>query len=165
MINEDAYVTLPQRGNLAIFQPLRFYMKSISASLEYRNLLFWQLQHLWNLILVNFCTLYKLNLTKDLISEPLKLLNFQFLISRKIEWQKNSEISYCDCITKFYIYSAPNFCCSKKKNGKRRDSMVTVPNYPNTNANCRPNEWTFWNISVVCTLQLALITRCHILEK
>ena len=46
------------------------------------------------------------------------------------------------CTTKFYpvlefFFSEKNEC------GKRQDFKVTVPNYPNTNANCRPNEWTF----------------------
>ena len=39
-----------------------------------------------------------------------------------------------------YIVLQIFVAAKKKKNGKRRDSMVTVPNYPNTNANCRPNE-------------------------
>ena len=69
----------------------------------------------------------------------------------------------CNIALQSLIQCYKVFCYSKKnwKFGKRQDFKVTVPNYPNTNANCRPNEWTFWNISVVCTLQLALIKRCH----
>ena len=32
----------------------KFHVKSISVSLESKNVLFWQLQHLWNLDLVSF---------------------------------------------------------------------------------------------------------------
>ena len=90
-----------QCGNLAIFLPLIFYVKSISVSLESQNLLFWQFYHLWNLVLISFCILSDLKLTKNQNSQPLKLAKCQFLrlyillklISRKNEWQKNSEIS------------------------------------------------------------------------
>ena len=51
-----------QFRNLAIF--LRFYVKSIFISVESQNLLFWQFQHLWILILVSFCILSGLKFTK-----------------------------------------------------------------------------------------------------
>ena len=48
------------------------------------------------------------------------------------------------CTTKFHpVLEFFFFFVEKKKKrifGKRKYLEVTVPNYPNTNANCRPNE-------------------------
>ena len=56
-----------------IFLPLGFYVKSSFVSLKSLDLQLWQFQHLWILVLVNFCILSELKCTKNYISELLKL--------------------------------------------------------------------------------------------
>ena len=82
---------MTQCGNLAIFLPIRFYVKPISVSLDSQNS-----------DLENFCIQSELKLTKNQSSsEPINISLCQILrlyillklISRKNEWQKNPKIS------------------------------------------------------------------------
>ena len=86
-----------QCGNLSIFLPLRFYVKSIWLISKSQKLQFWPFWRLSILIFGKIASLNQSKIHQNQILEPQKLSKWQRsnfsicqnLISRKIQWQKN----------------------------------------------------------------------------
>ena len=55
----------PQCGNFWFFLLIRFYVKSKLANLEPQKLPFWHIKRIWMFIIIDFCYLQKLKLTKN----------------------------------------------------------------------------------------------------
>ena len=81
------YHTKPQCGNFKIFLSLRFYVKSKLGILEVQNLPFLDIQRLWILIFMNFCTFWRLKFTKwtkCTAPKMAKMADFALLESSKL---------------------------------------------------------------------------------
>ena len=124
------------------------------VSLQSKNLLFWQFQRLWNLILVKFLNFPELKFANNQNTTPLKRSKWQFLtfwnqqklISRKIRVTGKLLNFHIVQSIEFYSKGFVELC------GKNHfDGIFALKDFP-------PSIWTFGNWISISTLRVPIRT-------